>query len=120
MAEALLPGPITNLQDMQTALSLGFIDEKCQIQKVSTYLDANEELYRDGDLAELVCLDLKRPDSLLRAPTLLAAYLARTSPDFDPLSESLEPLGKELLKQVLERYLNEKASRGMSVNLSGH
>ena len=108
MAENPISGPITNLQEAQTALLAGFIDEFSLVQVVIAYLDANPELYGDGDLAEIAHLNQKRRDAVLRAPPLLTAYIVRAFPDFDPKRDASHSMGRAFLKRLLEGYLRKE------------
>lgn len=105
MAEVPISGPITNLKEVQTALLAGLIKPSDAIGLVSTYLDANEGLYCDGDLAELICLNPERDDVERRAPELLERYLQRVHPGFDPLHTPSERMGRACLKIFLEAYI---------------
>lgn len=105
LAEVPISGPITNLQEVQTALLAGLIKSSDAIGLVGAYLDANEDLYGDGDLAELVCLNPKREDVERRAPDLLGNYLKRAHPEFDPLRAPSERMGRACLKIFLEAYI---------------
>lgn len=105
MADVPISGPITNLQEMQTALLAGLISAPDAIALVSAYLDANEDLFGDGDLAELICLNPVRDDVERRAPELLGSYLKRTHPEFDPLRNPSERMGRACLKVFLEAYM---------------
>src|SRR5262249_40451278 len=96
----------TDLKETLTAYRLHFYDDLALVRAVVDYLDANPDLYAEGDLAEIVSLNQKRPDALRRAPALLAEYVARVEPGFVPANPSTEPLAKALLKERLQLYLD--------------
>ena len=110
MAEVPISGPIANLQEVQTALLAGLIKASDAIGLVSTYLDANEDLYADGDLAELICLNPERDDVERRAPELLESFLKRVHPEFNPLHAPSERMGRACLKELLQAFLRGERS----------
>jgi hypothetical protein len=110
LAEVPISGPITNLQDAQAALRAGLINALEAANLVRTYLDANEDLYGDGDLAEIVCLNLNKDDITTRVPDLLEKYLKRAHPEFDPLRPPSEQVGRAYLKELLQAFLRGERS----------
>jgi hypothetical protein len=98
--------PVANLKEALTAFTLGYFDEPGLVEFVSTYLDANPELYSDGNLAEIVCLNRNNPDSFGKVGGLLARYVRSIDRDFDAIRDADESLGKRLLKARLELYLS--------------
>ena len=108
MAEVPITAPITNLCEARSVFLCGLIGELELIALVDAYLDANPDLYSDGDLAEIICLDRKTDESVKLASSLLDAYLARTYPNFDAERDASVRMGKAFLKQLLERYLRNE------------
>jgi hypothetical protein len=98
--------PVANLKEALTAFHIGYFDELGLVGFVSNYLCDNPELYADGDLAEIASINQKRRDSYSRVRELLAAYLQRTEPKFDPTRNFDESQGRRLLKARLELYLS--------------